>query len=117
MKKKEKQILIQEYRLLRNEFLTVVDNRGEIKGRSYLLDQKITTPYLCYIINKIFGSESALSTHFYGILSDLENKAPKTYLALWSKENLKPEYPTAPFSYEEVDLRLMLIDEIIESLS
>ena len=118
MKKKEKEILIQEYKLLRNEFLTVVDNRGEIKRRLGLLNQKITTPYLCYIINKIFGSGSALSEHFHSVLQSFGEKVPKTHKALYEQDGNQSMVDVFyPFNYEEVKLRLMLIDEIIESLS
>lgn len=118
MKKKEKEILIQEYRLLRNEFLTVVDNRGEIKRCLNSLNQKITTPYLCRIINRIFGNGSALSEHFHSVLESFSEKAPKTYEAVCKQDkHVKRVNEFAPFHYREVKLRLMLIDEIIESLS
>lgn len=118
MKKKEKQILIQEYRLLRNEFLTVVNDKGKIKDHLDSLNQKITTPYLCRIINRIFGSSSPISDHFHSVLESFSEKAPKTYEAVCKQdEYVKRVNEFAPFYYKEVKLRLMLIDEIIESLS
>lgn len=118
MKKKEKEILIQEYKLLRNEFTTVVNNRGQIKDNLGFLDQKIRTPYLCSIIVRIFGSNSQLSDHFENVLKHFRKKAPKTYKALYEQDGIKAIHDRfAPFHYGEVKLRLMLIDEIIESLS
>lgn len=115
MKKKEKEILIQEYKLLRNEFLTVVNN-DEIK--SDLKSQKINTPYLCKIIRIVFGSSSLISNHFHSVLQSFGEKAPKTHKALYEQDgSLSMVDVFSPFYYEEVELRLMLIDEIIESLS
>lgn len=117
MKKKEKEILIQEYKLLRNEFLKVVEN-GKIKSEFELMSQKIDTPYLCKIIRKIFGSNSPISDHFHSVLESFSEKAPKTYEAVCKQDkHVKRVNEFAPFHYREVKLRLMLIDEIIESLS
>lgn len=115
MKKKEKQTLIQEYGLLRNEFLKVVKNDMINVSSGF---PKIDTPYLCRIIKKVFGSDSVIANHFHSVLQSFGEAAPKTYEALREQDgSLSKEDVFAPFHYEEVKLRLMLIDEIIESLS
>lgn len=111
MKKKEKEILKQEYELVQRKFNNLFKD-GKLIGKD--VSDTNSTPYLCIMINKIFGSKSVIFKHFKKQISNMDSLHPDIFKASGTSINSQGVFP---FNREEYKLRQQLLTRIIESLS